>query len=216
MTRTLVIINLIKANIPLELPSQYKHILISADVSDVAVGEVIRQEANPPKDPTTPPIKRKVVPITFFSRLLSASQKDWSVLQKELYAILLILTDSSLDNYLISRKLTIFTDHKNFAYIISAPEKNRIVKKWLPILSEFNFDVVHTAGDENYWADMLSRLVNTKPKIPQVQQVRNLASHKVEEQLLYLNLLTRVNFLRDDMTQQSTIELPTINNLSAL
>ncbi|KAL0208229.1 hypothetical protein P9112_010816 [Eukaryota sp. TZLM1-RC] len=46
------IINLIKANIPLELPSEDKHILISADASDVAVGGVIWQEANPPKDPT--------------------------------------------------------------------------------------------------------------------------------------------------------------------
>ncbi|KAL0220116.1 hypothetical protein P9112_005769 [Eukaryota sp. TZLM1-RC] len=200
------IINLIKANIPLELPSEDKHILISADASDVAVGGVIWQEANPPKDPTTPLIKRKVVPIAFFSRLLSTSQKNWSVLQKEF----------SLENYLISRKLTIFTDHRNLAYLISAAEKNRIVKRWLPILSEFNFDVVHTAGEENYWADMLSRLVDIKPKTPRVQQVRNLAPHRVEEQLPYLNLLTRVNLLRDDITQPSTIELPTINSLSAL
>ncbi|KAL0206981.1 hypothetical protein P9112_012692 [Eukaryota sp. TZLM1-RC] len=107
------IINLIKTNIPLQLPSEDKHILISADASDVAVGGVIWQEANPPKDPTTPLIKRKVVPFAFFSRLLSTSQKNWSVLQKELYAILLILTDSSLENYLISGKLTIFTDHRN-------------------------------------------------------------------------------------------------------
>ncbi|KAL0222900.1 hypothetical protein P9112_002290 [Eukaryota sp. TZLM1-RC] len=104
------IINLIKANIPLELHSEDKHISISANAFDVAVGGVIWQEANPPKDPTTPLIKRQFVPIAFFSRLLSTSQKNWSVLQKELYAILLILTHSSLENYLISRKLTIFTE----------------------------------------------------------------------------------------------------------
>ncbi|KAL0215144.1 hypothetical protein P9112_007328 [Eukaryota sp. TZLM1-RC] len=91
-----------------------------------------------------------------------------------------------------------------------------MVKRWLPILSEFNFDVVHTAGEENYWADMLSRLVDTKPKTPRVQQVINLTPHRVEELLPYLNLLTRVNLLRDDITQPSTIELPTINSLSAL
>ncbi|KAL0218462.1 hypothetical protein P9112_004115 [Eukaryota sp. TZLM1-RC] len=74
------IIDLIKANIPFELPSEDKHILISADASDVALGGEIWQEANRPKDPTTPLIKRKVVPIAFFSRLLSTSQKNWSVL----------------------------------------------------------------------------------------------------------------------------------------
>ncbi|KAL0208731.1 hypothetical protein P9112_011318 [Eukaryota sp. TZLM1-RC] len=100
--------------------------------------------------------------------------------------------------------------------MISAPNKNRIVKRWLPILSKFNFDVVHIAGEENYWADMLSRLVNLNPSAPRVQQVRNLAPHVVEEQLPYLNILTKANLLRVDTTQPSTVELPTIHSLSAL
>ncbi|KAL0216427.1 hypothetical protein P9112_008611 [Eukaryota sp. TZLM1-RC] len=178
---------------------------LSQAIFNEVIRGVIRQEANQPKDLTTPLMDRKVVPIAFFSRLLSTSQKNWSALQKEL----------SLENYFISGKLTIFTDDRNLAYLISAPEKNRIVKMWLPILSEFNFDVVHTAGEENYWADMLSRLVNIKPKTPRVQQVRNLAPHRVEEQLPNLNLLTRVNLLRDDIRQPSRIEVPTINSLSA-
>ncbi|KAL0227234.1 hypothetical protein P9112_014558 [Eukaryota sp. TZLM1-RC] len=43
--------------------------------------------------------------------------------------------------------------------MFTAPEKNRIVTRWLPIFSEFCFDLVHTKGEDNFWADMLSRIV---------------------------------------------------------
>ncbi|KAL0248652.1 hypothetical protein GEMRC1_003886 [Eukaryota sp. GEM-RC1] len=81
----------------------------------------------------TPLNERKVEPLAFYRKLLTDSQQNWATIQKELYAILLILTESQLSSYLISRELTIFTDHKNLAYLISAPEKNRMVKRWIPI-----------------------------------------------------------------------------------
>ncbi|KAL0206827.1 hypothetical protein P9112_012538 [Eukaryota sp. TZLM1-RC] len=43
--------------------------------------------------------------------------------------------------------------------MFTAPEKNRIVTRWLPIFSEFCFDLVHTKGEDNFWAAMLSRIV---------------------------------------------------------
>ncbi|KAL0230957.1 hypothetical protein GEMRC1_010362 [Eukaryota sp. GEM-RC1] len=33
-----------------------------------------------------------------------------------------------------------------------------MVKRWLFVLSEYQFDIVHTSGVDNHWADMLSRL----------------------------------------------------------
>ncbi|KAL0218096.1 hypothetical protein RCL1_002656 [Eukaryota sp. TZLM3-RCL] len=50
-------------------------------------------------------------------------------------------------------------DHQNIAFLYSAPEKNRIVKRWIPILADFDFDIEHTKGEDNHWADMLSRFV---------------------------------------------------------
>ncbi|KAL0251300.1 hypothetical protein GEMRC1_000513 [Eukaryota sp. GEM-RC1] len=142
----------------LDLPDTDKNIIISTDASDIAVGGVIWQEENPPAPPGTPLEERRVRPVSFYSRLLNDSQQNWAAIQKELYAILLILTESSLEGFLLSRHLTIFTDHRNLAYLISAPEKNRIVKRWIPIFSEFDFEIVHVAGTNNQWADMLSRV----------------------------------------------------------
>ncbi|KAL0246349.1 hypothetical protein GEMRC1_007561 [Eukaryota sp. GEM-RC1] len=129
-----------------DLPGPNCNILISADASDLAVGGVIWNETTP-SPPGNPLIERKVQPITQLGNH-----------PEELYAILLILTESSLANFLKTRHLTIFTDHKNLAYLISCPDKNRMVKRWLFVLSEYQFDIVHTSGVDNHWADMLSRL----------------------------------------------------------
>ncbi|KAL0226168.1 hypothetical protein P9112_013492 [Eukaryota sp. TZLM1-RC] len=150
---------LIAKHMPLSLPPQENQILISCDASDIAVGGVIWEQIEQVDDPGTPLINRKCRPISFFSRLLTNSQKNWPTNQKELYAILLMLTQSGFENYLKGRKLVIFTDHQNLTYMFTAPEKNRIVTRWLPIFSEFCFDLVHTKGEDNFWADMLSRIV---------------------------------------------------------
>ncbi|KAL0231478.1 hypothetical protein GEMRC1_010882 [Eukaryota sp. GEM-RC1] len=153
----------IKDHMALNLPDTDKNIIISTDASNIAVGGVIWQEENPPAPPGTPLEERRVRPVSFYSRLLNDSQQNWAAIQKELYAILLILTESSLESFLLSRHFTIFTDHRNLAYLISAPEKNIIVKRWIPILSEFDFEIVHVAGKNNQWADMLSRVIDRRP-----------------------------------------------------
>ncbi|KAL0212974.1 hypothetical protein RCL1_006600 [Eukaryota sp. TZLM3-RCL] len=154
-------------HIPLNLPSKDSKILISTDASDLAVGGVIWQET-PPCAPAGTPLKdRKVVPLSFYSRILQESQKNWSTIQKELYAILLILTESPLSSFLLTTHLTIFTDHKNIAFLYSAPEKNRIVKRWIPILADYNFEIIHTVGSDNHWADMLSRILPDQKVTPE-------------------------------------------------
>ncbi|KAL0235119.1 hypothetical protein GEMRC1_008290 [Eukaryota sp. GEM-RC1] len=88
---------------PLCLPDKDRRILISADASDIAVGGVVWLECTPHSPEGTPLNDRKVEPLAFYSKLLTDSQQNWATIQKELYAILLILTESQLSSYLISR-----------------------------------------------------------------------------------------------------------------
>ncbi|KAL0223445.1 hypothetical protein P9112_002835 [Eukaryota sp. TZLM1-RC] len=150
---------LIAKHMPLSLSPLENQILISCDASDIAVGSIIWKQIEQVEDPGTRLINRKCRPIRFFSRLLTNSQKNWPTNQKELYDILLMLTQSGFENYLKGRKLVIFTDHQNLTYMFMAPEKNRIVTRCRPIFSKFCFDLVHTKGEDNFWADMLSRIV---------------------------------------------------------
>ncbi|KAL0209474.1 hypothetical protein RCL1_008312 [Eukaryota sp. TZLM3-RCL] len=124
-------------HIPLSLPPKDSKILISTDASDLAVGGVIWQEMPPGAPAGTPLIDRKVIPLSFFSRILQDSQKNWSTIQKELYAILLILTESTLSGFLLSQKLTIFTDHKKYSLPIFRSGKEPHRKAMDPYPSRF-------------------------------------------------------------------------------
>ncbi|KAL0223267.1 hypothetical protein P9112_002657 [Eukaryota sp. TZLM1-RC] len=75
---------LVQENMPLSLPPTDNRVLISCDASDIAIGGVILEEYDPCEHNGTPLIDRKVRPISFFSRILSNSQKNWSTMQKEL------------------------------------------------------------------------------------------------------------------------------------
>ncbi|KAL0231267.1 hypothetical protein GEMRC1_010671 [Eukaryota sp. GEM-RC1] len=189
---------------PLCLPDKDRRILISADASDIAVGGVVWLECTPHAPEGTPLNERKVEPLAFYSKLLTDSQQNWATIQKELYAILLILTESQLSSYLISRELTIFTDHKNLAYLISAPEKNSMVKRWIPILSEYLFTIVHTSGEDNHWADMMSR--NVIKDVP-TGSINNIVTNCPE----HLFSITDSLCPTDEDTEYQTLSTESIN-----
>ncbi|KAL0231524.1 hypothetical protein GEMRC1_010928 [Eukaryota sp. GEM-RC1] len=60
---------------------------------------------------------------------------------------------------LLNRQLKLYCDLKNLAYLLTAPEKSRIVKRWLPTLCALDFEVFHVNGESNLFADLLSRLI---------------------------------------------------------
>ncbi|KAL0252193.1 hypothetical protein GEMRC1_001405 [Eukaryota sp. GEM-RC1] len=150
------ILKLISSNIPLNLPDAKATILISTDASEVGLSGIIWEQIEDCAD-GTPLIERKTRPLCFYSKKFTDSQKNWPTIQKELYAILATLTLSPLSSFLLTKRFTLFCDHKNLSYLISAPEKNRIVTRWIPILANFEFELVHTAGEDNHFADLLSR-----------------------------------------------------------
>ncbi|KAL0235477.1 hypothetical protein GEMRC1_003048 [Eukaryota sp. GEM-RC1] len=147
------ILKLISSNIPLNLPDPNDTILISTDASGLS-GIIWEQTEDSLELPL---IERKTRPLCFYSKKFTDSQKNWPTIQKELYAILASLTLSPLSSFTLTQRFTLFCDHKNVLYLISAPEKNRIVTRWIPILANFEFELVHTAGQDKHFADLLSR-----------------------------------------------------------
>ncbi|KAL0215817.1 hypothetical protein P9112_008001 [Eukaryota sp. TZLM1-RC] len=143
-------------SLPLALPDPDDTILVSTDASDKAIAGIVWKELEP-CPPGTCLSKRKVMPVSFYSRILTPSQQRWSTLQKELFAIVMTLNQPNLSSYLLTKHLKIFCDHKNLAYLFSCPDNNRVVLRWIPVLQSFSFDCVHIEGTKNYWADYLSR-----------------------------------------------------------
>ena len=98
--------------------------------------------------------------VALVSKALTSTQLNWSVIQKEAYAIFFCCT--YLDAMLRDRKFTILTDHKNLTFIKQA--SNPMIVRWHLALQELDFDIQFVAGIDNEIADAMSRLcVNNKP-----------------------------------------------------
>ncbi|KAL0213032.1 hypothetical protein RCL1_006658 [Eukaryota sp. TZLM3-RCL] len=182
---------LIADAIPLVLPDPIHPVIVTADASLNAIGGTIFMEL-PPYKPLAHLKERNLRPLSFFSKVLTNSQKNWSTIQKELFAILKVLTHSSTENFLLSRRFTLLTDHKNLTFLHTAPLAIRLVHRWLPILSQYSFDIEHVIGSNNLWADLLSRLVVERPIV----------------------LINRVKNRTNNNNKQLTVKETFLNNLS--
>ena len=106
-------------------------------------------------------------PLAFLSGSFTGSSTNWSTAEKEAAAI--ILSAEKLD-YLLSRPqgFHLFTDHSNLVFIFHPEQtdvkmtKNALkkVRRWCMTLSAFQYTIVYIPGDENIWADLLSRWGN--------------------------------------------------------
>ena len=103
-------------------------------------------------------------PLAFLSGSYKKSSFHWSTLEKEAFAIVTSVT--RLD-YMLMRPegLILFTDHKNLTFIFHPVIVNlRIAKhtankieRWAMQLSAFRYTINHISGEDNCWADLLSR-----------------------------------------------------------
>lgn len=92
--------------------------------------------------------------IAFMSKSLTGSQKNWSTIEKECFAIYSALRE--WEYLLRDRFFTIRTDHKNLRYLNENTPK---VVRWKLAVQEFNFQVEYVEGPKNVVADAFSRVV---------------------------------------------------------
>ena len=120
---------------------------VKTDASDYGIGGYLYQwDDNQPKG------KEERI-IAIFSKSLHGAELAWQVPEKECYAIFIALL--KWEYLLRDAKFTLFTDHKNLVYLNM--EGSPKVKRWKLAIQEFDFDIVHIAGEMNDLADRLSR-----------------------------------------------------------
>ncbi|GJS11369.1 putative reverse transcriptase domain-containing protein [Tanacetum coccineum] len=66
-------------------------------------------------------------------------------------------------HYLYGTRCTVFTDHKSLQHILDQKELNMRQRRWLELLSDYDYDIHYHLGKANVVADALSRKERIKP-----------------------------------------------------
>jgi hypothetical protein len=127
-------------------------VYLHTDASDYGYGAYLFQKCNAVEHP-----------VAFISKTFNTVQSRWSTIEKEAYAIFYAFKELA---YLIrDRFFTLRTDHANLTYISDSGSPK--VLRWKLFIQEYDFQIEHIAGPDNFVADMFSRLVaKNTPEIP--------------------------------------------------
>ena len=102
----------------LAYPDTNKPYVLYTDASNNCIGACLTQQTEEDEEK----------PIYFLSNKLSPTQKRWSTIEKEGFAIHYAL--QKLDHYLHNAQFTIKTDHKPLTYILDSPMQNKKIQLW--------------------------------------------------------------------------------------
>ena len=96
-------------------------------------------------------------PVTFISKSLSDTERNYKIYDKEILAVVRCL--EAWRHFLegAAIKFEIWTDYKNLEYFMKAQKLNRRQARWALYLSRFNFMLKHVLGSKMGKVDSLSR-----------------------------------------------------------
>ena len=148
-------------------PKSGFRICLFTDASDTHWSAILTQ--SPIEERRKPLEQQSHEPLSFLSGSFKGHSANWSVPEKEGYAIV-----EAMDrlNYLVSgRTVSMYTDHANLLYILdpfgarpSIPRHTASkLTRWAIKLSMYRFEIEHAPGDRNVWAYLLTRCAVQTP-----------------------------------------------------
>ncbi|GJU65597.1 putative reverse transcriptase domain-containing protein [Tanacetum coccineum] len=133
----------------LALPQGAENFIVYCDASHKGLGAVLMQN-------------EKVIAYT--SRQLKIHEKNYTSHDLELGAVVFAL--KIWRRYLYGTKRTVFTDHKSLQHILDQKELNMRQRRWLELLSDYDYEIRYHLGKVKAKHQRPSGLL-VQPKIPQ-------------------------------------------------
>ena len=125
--------------------------ILDTDASENTTGDVLSQKQNG---------KKRVV--SYWSRILSKAERQYSVTKKEMLAVAYFV--KHYRHYLLGRKFLIRTDHSALRSHMKTKEPERQTTRCVELLATFNFEIRHRPGKRHVNVDVLSRIPVRKQK----------------------------------------------------
>jgi hypothetical protein len=145
----------------LALPDFGKTFKIECDASGIGIGGMLMQEGRL---------------IAYFNEKLSGPTLNYSVYDKELYALVRSL--ETWQHYLLPKKFVIHSDHESLKHLKSQLKLNKRHAKWSEFIESFSYIVKYKKGKDNVVADALSRrhvlLSQLDAKILELESIKDL------------------------------------------
>ena len=134
---------LLAKDVLLAYPNHNKPFYIYCDSSDFQLGATIYQLDD----------NGKKIPVAYFSKKLNPAQRNYPIGEKELLSI--VETLRTYRTMLLGAVIHVYTDHKNLTF----PNINtQRVLRWRLLIEEYGPIFHFIPGEENTFADMLTRL----------------------------------------------------------
>ena len=124
----------------LALPNFGKTFEIECDASGVGIVGVLMQEGRP---------------IAYFSEKLNGPTLNYSIYDKELYALVRSL--ETWQHYLWPKEFVIHSDHESLKHLRGQQKLNHRHAKWSELIESFPYIVKYKKGKDNVVANALSR-----------------------------------------------------------
>ncbi len=152
----------------LALPDHTRPFRLIVDASDFAIGAILEQ----------PDELNRWHPLTYLSKSLDATQRNWVIHDKELWSIIWPLIE--LRHYFegATHPVEIWTDHNNLTYFMTKQKLTRRQARWALTLSRYDIRILHKPGAYNK-ADALSRRPDHKEGIEHDNGDRVLLDNKI-------------------------------------
>ncbi|XP_032071928.1 uncharacterized protein K02A2.6-like [Thamnophis elegans] len=139
--------------------SEHLPLVLACDASPYGVGAVLCHQLP----------SRAEVPVAYFSRTLSASERNYAQIDKEALAI--VAGVRRFHHYLYGRPFQIVTDHKPLLGLLAgdcpAPQVlSPRMTRWFVFLASYDYQLHHRPGKQIAHADALSPRVAERPRYP--------------------------------------------------
>jgi len=129
----------------LAMPTDDGEFILDTDASGHAIGAVLSQVQDG--------VERVVA---YASRTLDRREQNYCVTRRELLAVVHFIR--YFKQYLLGRSFTVRTDHAALSWLRRTPDPIGQQARWLEIMEEYDFSVLHRSGSSHKNADAMSRM----------------------------------------------------------